>query len=204
MDTSDSKAAPKRAIRGIGGGLLLMGLFTACWAGIAGAGLTGISKLIIWVLFGIFCLLFIIFGIYIFSVSKNYPTLTSEGDKKEGKRLGKRFGIVFGIEGAAICIMWNVLAPLNLIEYGIPGMALIVGLHFYPMAKIFHRKIDYYIATWGCLVALTGLLLTAMNKPQELVFALVGIGMAFTTTAYGIFMIRTWSLMKPANLRLTA
>ena len=29
-----------------------------------------------------------------------------------------------------------------------PMIALAVGLHFYPLAKVFKRKIDYYIGLW--------------------------------------------------------
>jgi hypothetical protein len=69
-------------------------------------------------------------------------------------------------------------------------MALVVGLHFYPMATIFQRKIDYYLATWATLIALTGFYLSLKKKlPESDVMAFVGVGLGLATSAYGFYTI---------------
>jgi hypothetical protein len=64
-------------------------------------------------------------------------------------------------------------------------------LHFYPMAKIFKRTIDYYLATWASLIAIGAIALTLKHTILPIpITAVLGIGMAITTTIYGINMIR--------------
>ena len=87
--------------------------------------------------------------------------------KESGTRqIIKRFYLNFGIEIAAIGILCFLLYHFGKTEYIIPVIALTVGLHFYPLAGIFHRKIDYYFATWTCLVALTGILMLLLTPYQ--------------------------------------
>ena len=86
----------------------------------------------------------------------------------------KVFGFIFGLEGLLIAVSVVVLSTFDLQNYVVPIIALIVGLHFYPMAKIFERKIDYYLATWVTLVAILGIVLVIGNKSESMIFAAVG------------------------------
>jgi len=72
----------------------------------------------------------------------------------------------------------------------IPVIALVVGLHFYPMAKIFKRTIDYYIATWSTIIALGSFwFILHQTFPANTVIVLLAIGMAVSTSCYGLYMI---------------
>ena len=113
-------------------------------------------------------------------------------DKGGEKHSGKWFGIIFGAEGLGIFIAINVVINLGHADLVIPVIALVVGLHFYPLAKVFRRTIDYYLATWTSLVALIAIALI-WNKiySAPAVYAFVGIAAAMATSSYGACMIYT-------------
>jgi hypothetical protein len=73
-------------------------------------------------------------------------------------------------------------------DYNVPVIALIVGLHFYPLGWIFRRRIDAYIASWVCAVGLAGIVvLAATDVRPENVWSMVGLGAALGTAAYGSY-----------------
>ncbi|NLR57751.1 hypothetical protein HGH93_06555 [Chitinophaga polysaccharea] len=90
----------------------------------------------------------------------------------------------------AIFLTCTVLSTLKLQQYVVTAIGLIVGLHFYPMAWVFKRRLDYYAATWTCLVALVGISLTFRQASQESVIVAVGLGTALATVTYGLNMMR--------------
>ncbi len=179
---------PRVAIKSIGAGLLLMAFFTMMWSGIAEGGFNGSDHYISIVIFSTFSLAFISYGVYLFLMAKHFP-LSTEADKDEGKKIWKWYGIIFGAEGAVIPMVVFSLIAFHQDALIIPGIALVVGLHFYPMAKLFNRKIDYYLATWTCLIAVIGIIISFRDAAQSTVFSFVGIGVALATSGYGFFMI---------------
>jgi hypothetical protein len=183
---------PAIAIRSIAAGLLLMAFFTMMWTGIAESGYSGRDHGLVLVIFSVFSVVFITYAIYLFVVSKKFALLTRDADKLEGKTMGKWYGIIFGSEGAAIGITCGVLYYLHYADFIIPAIALVVGLHFYPMAIIFKRTIDYYLASWTCIIAASGIIMLMMKSITEpVLFAFTGTGVALATTGYGIFMLYT-------------
>jgi hypothetical protein len=197
---------PRIAVRSIATGMLMMAVFTLMWSGIAYGSLDhGLPVLIIASLIG---LTFIANAVYLFKISRRFPDLESEADKAEGKRTGKWFGIIFGAEGLVIFIAVNTVINMGYADLTISVIALVVGLHFYPLAKVFKRKIDYYLATWTTLIAICGIVLILRKTyPVKDVDAFVGIGTAIATTCYGTYMmISGWKLEKPepADLKASA
>ena len=181
---------PKIAVRSIGGGLLLMALFTTMWSGIASGGLTGAVRWIILMLFGFISLIFIIYGIRMFILSKYFAVAVNEKDKAEAKKLGIWYGAIFGAEGITIPLVCGLLIYFQKGNFIIPAIAMIVGLHFYPMASIFKRTIDYYLATWTCVVALSAITAIAYDiASMATILAFLGVGVAVATSCYGFYMI---------------
>jgi len=185
-----SHTLPRIAVRAIGGGLFLMAFFTLMWAGIAEGGLQGSDHWLVLVAFSVLCIVFVIGGIRLFIRSKDFPVSMSEEDKLEGTRMGKWYAIIFGIEGTLIPVVCVALLLLKQERFILPAIALVVGLHFYPMASVFNRKLDYYLATWVCLVAITCIcMMLYTGYPQTMIQACLGIGVAVATSAYGIYMM---------------
>ena len=119
-----------------------------------------------------------------------FPPATSPEDLAREKSTGKWFGIIFGAEGLGIFIAINIVANIGHPELEVPAIALVVGLHFFPLAKVFRRTIDYYFATYGTLIAIAAMYL-ALNKILNEIqtSAFTGVGIALATTGYGIYMI---------------
>ncbi|MGZ3946041.1 MAG: hypothetical protein ACXVIY_12745 [Mucilaginibacter sp.] len=188
--TEPTKIVPREAITGIASGLMLMTVFTIIWACIANAGLRGADYHVILVLFCLLATVFVISGLQLFNKAKMFLPSTSESDIAMKKKSGMWFGIIFGAEGLFIFLAVNIVTNIGHPELVIPAIALVVGLHFYPMAKIFRRKIDYYLATWATLVAVLGFVFS-LNKTltEQGVLAFVGVGIAIATSCYGLYMI---------------
>jgi hypothetical protein len=195
---------PRIAITSIATGLLMMAFFTSMWTGIAYGSLE--HGIILLILFGIIIITFISFAIYLFSIAKRFPKLESEADKAEGKRAGKWFGIIFGAEGLGIFVAINIVVNLGHADLTIPVIALVVGLHFYPLAKIFKRTIDYYLATWTTVIAIIAIVLILKKVyPPANVDAFVGICTAIATSCYGLYMIYTGKrFVKQADVELSS
>lgn len=194
MNSDQSPGIPREAITGVATGLMLMMLFTIMWACIANAGLGGEDYHLVLAAFILLALTFVITGIRLFGKAKSFPVATSERDVAERKKAGKWFGIIFGAEGLGIAIAVNVVINIGHPELIIPTIALVVGLHFYPLARVFKRNIDYYLATWATLIAILGIVFS-LNKTltEPGVFAFVGIGIAMATACYGLYMISVGS-----------
>ena len=181
---------PRIAIQSIATGLLMMTLFTMMWAGIAHEGLNGRFYYADLIFFGALGITFLSNSIYFLSAAKRFPKTTSAEDAATGKKTGKWFGIIFIAEGLGILIAVNVVTNIGHPELVVPAIALVVGLHFYPMGRLFKRTIDYYTGTWSVLIAVLGMIFV-LNKilTENEVFAFVGIGMALATSSYGLYMI---------------
>ncbi|MDB5091662.1 MAG: hypothetical protein JWR09_5656 [Mucilaginibacter sp.] len=180
---------PAAAVKGIASGLLMMACFTLIWTGIAYAGLHGTAYAWGLIVFLILAVTFVVNGISLFRLAKHFPKVESEEDKAEGKKMGMWFGIIFGAEGLLIFIAINIVINLGHPELTIPVIALVVGLHFYPMAKVFKRTIDYYLATWSTIIAILSIVFSlnhTLSQPNVLAFT--GIGLAVATSCYGLYM----------------
>jgi hypothetical protein len=100
------------------------------------------------------------------------------------------YWIIVALEGIAIFGANIILTNTGKGEYFISCFALIVGLHFIPLAKVFERKFDYYIGIWTISIATVGIVLILQNTlDYRIVNALVCTGCAVSTTLYGLKMI---------------
>jgi hypothetical protein len=181
---------PAIAVRSVATGLFMMVFFTFLWTGIAYGSLVSSPGRWVLLLF-VFCMIFfIVHAVRFLGIAKNYPSLSSVEDTEEGKKKGKWFGIIFGAEGLFIFLAVNLARNLGRPDLIIPLIALVVGLHFYPMAWIFKRKIDYWLASWATGIAICGIVF-ALNKNlnPETIQAFVGIGLAMATSGYGLYMV---------------
>lgn len=184
------KLIPKPAVKGIATGLCLMAFFTLIWAGIAFGAIYKTASAFMLLIFPLLSAWFLLYAVKLFRAAKYFPKLTTEADLAEEKRIGKWFGIIFGAEGLGIFIGINVVINLGHPELTIPTLALVVGLHFFPLAKVFKRTVDYYLATWTTLIA-TAAYALLLNKilPEQKVIAITGVGVALATSLYGLYMM---------------
>jgi len=93
---------------------------------------------------------------------------------EESARRGRLVGIASGVEGLAILLAVNVLAYFGRSDYAAPVIAIIVGLHFIPLAQRLPARL--YYATAALLVAL-GLCGFIIQRPDQRLL-IVGVGAA--------------------------
>ena len=186
----------KHPLKQAADGISLMVFFTLLWAVVAEIALSGRDY---WLVGGLFLvILLVLLGYYakFSAAARKFAPLSIAGGahvKEEDpakRKEGKRFLMVFISEAVAILLIRNILAGTGLDDYFIPCFALIVGLHFFPLARIFKRTFDYYVGTWTSLVAIAGIVLTWQRAwPPYLITALVAAGCALATSANGLRIV---------------
>lgn len=170
-------------------GLFFMIINTTIWTFISEYYLENKDLRIVGMLLGLVIAGFLYFYFKLAKAQKKLPETVIEKTAEEKSR-EKWFLIIFGLEGFGILVVKNILVNTNHNELFIPFFALIVGLHFFPLARVFKRTFDYYIATWTCLLAILGLyLITQKTVNPYLANVIVSLSCAVSTICYGIKMI---------------
>ena len=169
------------------GGLFLMMIFTAIWTIVAEVALEFRDYGLIGGFFSLVFLYFLAHYVKFHRVEQVLPRASDGTETPEDSKRTRQFLYIFGTEGLAILVVKNILVNTNLDYLFIPSLALIVGLHFFPLARIFKRRFDYYVAIWTSLVGLAGLALM-INKmiPPNNAIAIVAVGCALATAANGL------------------
>lgn len=73
-----------------------------------------------------------------------------------GRQTGSRFGLIVGVEGAAILLAVVLLNATHHSDYIVCAIALIVGLHFLPLASLFGAFVYYATGLLGCVIGIAG------------------------------------------------
>jgi len=188
---SDEATLPRPAVHGIAFGLIFMAVVTVAWSSLAGYGWRGIAAWLPPALAAVAAVAFVVNGVRLIANARRFPPPTAPEDVERARRTGRDYGIVFGTEGVLIAITSIVLARLGRQDDNVPAIALIVGLHFAPMARIFDRTVDYWISAWVSLVGVAGLVaIHAGATSVPAAWSAVGVGTALGTAAYGVYMSR--------------
>ena len=72
------------------------------------------------------------------------------------RQIGLHFYVILGIEWAAIVLAVVVLWAIRYPDYILCGIALIVGVHFFPLAALLRAPAYYGTALLGCAIGLVG------------------------------------------------
>lgn len=76
------------------------------------------------------------------------------------QQTGRRFGWITAIEGGAIFLAIVLLNAVHRPQFIAPVIAIIVGLHFFPLAGLFGAHLYYATGSFGCAIGITGLLIS--------------------------------------------
>lgn len=111
----------------------------------------------------------------------------------EGALIGKRMGILSGVTYGTLWAVVIALAVFGHWRWILPSVALIIGLHFFPLALIFQRRIDYLLGPIAVGFAGVGFVLAAQSgAPWSVVYAVSGIGGAIATAVYSTYLLFTY------------
>ena len=104
-------------------------------------------------------------------------------------RIGKQMQILSMWTYIPLWIVIILLIVFGKYAYIMPAVTLIVGIHFLPQAKIFDRKIDYFLAPVPMFTALiAAYIATVSDTPWQIVFAISSIGGVVATASYGLYL----------------
>lgn len=92
--------------------------------------------------------------------TRKIPAIDDPVAAAKGKRSGKLFGIIFGIEGGLIALCSVLLASRGLGLWIPIAIAIIVGVHFLPLAHVFEVPLYYWTGGLSVLGALSCLLIS--------------------------------------------
>ncbi|HET7579985.1 MAG TPA: hypothetical protein VFK33_11960 [Bacillales bacterium] len=183
----------KGIVRGTASGVLFMAFFGTAWAGIGIGGLQGWGTP--WLLILAVCIGIVLFigGIILFRSSSDLSNEIDEtaAGRSRRKRISLGFNLTSGVEFALIAIAGAIFGSAGHFEYFFPVMALIVGVHFFPLAYLFQVKIHYVAGILLCLLALTTLFFVPLKTTvgqHEIIawWSSVGFGSALILWVTGI------------------
>lgn len=185
----------KKQLEDLSSGLFLMAVFTTIWIIIAEANLMGRDQ---WATSGVFGVIILYFFISYNKLTKAAKSIPSEQivEDAAAKKHDKKFYYILAAEGIAILVMKNVLLNTGHDNLFMPFFALIVGLHFFPLARLYNRSFYNLLGIWMCLMAILGfILIYKANVPSYMPASIIGIGCALATTTNGIRISRLGDIL---------
>ena len=84
-------------------------------------------------------------------------------------RVTQHFYVIFGIEIVAIFLAVAALNALHYPDFIVCGVALIVAVHFFPLAALFRAPVYYATALCGCAIGLIGFFIADDRVRQKVV-----------------------------------
>ena len=153
---------PRPAVFGIASGIFFMAFFGAYWGFISAVFMNSPFQFIAFLVVGLVTLVLFGIGGILLKYALSLPKMLSQEDATEAKRIWVWFGIIFGIEFVLIAISSTLLSTFQRDVFIAPSIALIVGIHFLPLSRLF--RVPVFSITGGllsvlALVALIALLL---------------------------------------------
>lgn len=189
-----SRLISKEAFRGSGIGVIFMALFGTLWAGTGVMGLQGWGFPYVELAAIFVGIIMVIEGISLIYASQKMPDQVSENGARRLKRMNFWFNIVFIAEGLLIGIAIAICNMINQTDL-IPGViAIIVGIHFLPLAALFQIKVYYATGVLLCLLAIITLLIvpdTVMFGEHQILapLSLLGFGCALILWTTGLTVL---------------
>ena len=159
-------------------GSIIMSFFATIWwiVGVLNSGWSPIVS------FGIPIAIFV----FLFANRKKENITPTELSEQEGRRIGRIVGIASGAEGIIIFVAVNILANIGKSDLLSPIIAIIVGLHFIPLAQWIPARLYYYTALVLVVVGTFGLFIS----DSILRFKIVCVGSALTLWITSYFVLR--------------
>lgn len=207
---SQGPALPRPAALGMVSGIFFLTFFGAYWGFVSAAFMSGTTQIIAFLLVGLITLGFLGIGIRLLRSARALPQVSSPEDVVRGKRIWRLFSIVFGIEIVLIGLSSTLLSIFQGDLFIAPVIALIVGAHFFPLARLF--RVPLYFLTGSLLVVLALIALIALllhlpiAGPSPYNWAMfVGIGATLVLWLTVLAIIRSGlSILQPGVKRAQA
>lgn len=128
--------------------------------------------------------------------TRKMPRLCNPVAAAKGRRAGILFGVIFGMEGGlnALC---SVLLESRGLSLWIPvATAVIVGLHFIPLARVFEVPLYYWTGSLAVLGALSCLFVRDAGT------RLLWVGLCMSAVLWGTALLLLWRMWRNQPVRV--
>lgn len=189
--TQAANSVPGAAVRGTASGVLFMSFFGTLWAYTGTMGLQGWGTSLFLAAALVIGGTLFLSGVSLIRSSRKLPVQAITGDARTGKRMRFWFNINFAAEGIAIFIAIAVCNAIGHSELIPILIAIIVGIHFFPLASLFRVKFYYFTGAFLCLLALITWLfvpesITVGGHPIDAYLSIVGFGSSIVLWGTGL------------------
>jgi Family of unknown function (DUF7010) len=152
---------------GIASGVFFMALFGALWGLMSAGYLSGGVQIAAFVLVGVVTLGLVAAGTAILRHAKSLPDSPSPGEAAQDNHISTYFGIIFGVEFGLIAVVAIWLSRIQAAAFIPPAIALIVGIHFFPLARLFRVPGYWITGALLCALALAALVGLLLGLPLD-------------------------------------
>lgn len=179
-------------LRGRASGMIVLAWFGLAWTGWGlseGFG-SGVEVPVLAVA-GLCFLGLVATAITMFRRARSYPAGDAARGREIGRATGRRFGLIVAAEFIGLAVVAVILGKAGLPE-AIPLIVCLgVGVHFFPLARLFH--VPLYVRTGAalCTLAVLTAVLTPLLGDPVLWTALPGFGAALTLDGTAALLPRT-------------
>ena len=177
-------------LRARGIGIIVCAGFAAVWANAARTGWTPPYTWLILLVTAVLSGALLVGGILL--IRRGRRLSRARGDSGPPRRgMWRMFTVVLIAEIVALNILAYLLAGHHLIPYLMPGVAIIVGLHFFPLARTFHARHLNATATVMTLAGIAAVVTIAVGGPAGAASSVSDVVCALTLWATGFVSWRT-------------
>ncbi|MEP7044390.1 MAG: hypothetical protein ABI843_15100 [Dokdonella sp.] len=185
MTTNGSTRTTAWAMRSRGMGILVCAAFAAFWASSSRSEWPTAFVAAGYAIIALITAALVIVGITLIRRGRQLP-LTPNAARVRQRRSGGLFAALVAAEIVAMNVAAYVLAGHHLEQYLIPAIAIIVGLHFYPLARLFRAPFFYVTASLMTLAGIGGVAVIAGGLAVAPVVAAVDVICAITLWGTGL------------------
>ena len=126
--------------------------------------------------------------------SRKIPSIDDPAAAAKGKRAGMLFGIIFGLEGGLIALCSTLLTRYGLSIWIPIAAAVIVGVHFIPLAFVFEVPLYY----WTGVLSVLGMLACSLVPDAATRVLCAGLVMAAVLwLTVVLLLLQTRSMLPP-------
>lgn len=126
-------------------GNLFCGFFGLAWIVL---GLQAAEKATLPILLPLCCFLAMVVAASLYVMRRTYGSLDrSEAHRAMGRRINRRFGLINVVQWSLIFAAVDGLPHLKLGNWIVPAIILIVGIHFFPLGRLFKAPTHYILGS---------------------------------------------------------
>ncbi|WP_158883761.1 hypothetical protein [Rhodanobacter sp. L36] len=180
----------RSALRGRSAGVMACGLFGALWANSSLSFGPSTLRNVGYVVVGLITCMQL-WGSFDLRRQSRQITVANDPPSSVQKRTTRLFFAIFAAEFILIFAAANVLASQHATQYLMPVIAMVVGLHFYPLASLFRARQFYVTASVMTLAGLVGVLALSAHVTSNPVNVVVDAICAATLWLTGLYSWRS-------------